>query len=308
MLDRITGMEVFGKVAALGGFSAAARALGMSQTMATKHVVALEDRLGVKLFHRTTRSVTLTEAGRRYREACERILSEIDDAEAIAAADRIEARGVLRLAGPLSFGMREIAPLVGAFASLHPAVTFDLGLSDRVVDLVDEGFDLAIRIGRLKDSSLVARRLAPCRLAVCGAPAYLAARGRPTTVAELARHDCLGYTLPTAASAERWLFGAEGEVAVPVAGPLRANNGDALRAAALAGLGLVYETTFTLGDDIRAGRLEVLPLDHPTRRSLAVHAVMPPGRNPPAKVRAFVEFLALRWWPEPPWDRELDLP
>src|SRR6476646_4264696 len=130
MLDRFTGMQVFARVASLGSLSAAARALGMSQTMATKHVVALEDRLGVKLFHRTTRSVTLTEAGRRYREACERILSEIDDAEAIAAADRIEARGVLRLAGPLSFGMREIAPLVGAFASLHPAVTFDLGLSD----------------------------------------------------------------------------------------------------------------------------------------------------------------------------------
>jgi DNA-binding transcriptional LysR family regulator len=305
MLDRLTSMQVFSRVAATGGFSAAARSLGLSQTMATKHVVALEERIGTKLFSRTTRRVTLTEAGRRFLEACDRILAEVEEAEAVAAADRVEPRGMLRLAGPLSFGMREIAPLIADFARLHPAVTVELGLSDRYVDLVDEGWDLAVRIGAMKDSSLVARRLAPCRLLLCASPSYLNARGSPSRVADLANHDCLAYTLSHSTPVDRWLFGAKGEVSVPIRGTLRANNGDALRMAALAGLGIVYETSFTLGDDVRAGRLVPLVLDHPCYSAAAVHAVLPSGRQAPAKVRAFVDFLALRWWPEPPWDNGL---
>ncbi|MDQ0472469.1 LysR family transcriptional regulator [Labrys wisconsinensis] len=305
MLDRVLGMQVFARVAALGGFSAAARVLGMSQTMATKHVAALEERLGVKLFHRTTRRVTLTEAGRRYLEFCERILVEMDEAEQAAAADRVEPRGLLRLAVPVSFGVREIAPLLADFTRLHPQVSVELGLNDRVVDLVEEGWDLAVRIGLLRDSSLVARRLAPCRIILCATPAYLRAHGTPRTIADLAGHDCLGYTLPTPATADRWVFGETADIVVPVTTRLRANNGDALLAAALAGQGLIYQPTFILGDDIRAGRLVPLALDHPVRSKLAVHALMPPGRNPPAKVRAFVDFLALRFWPEAPWDRGL---
>jgi DNA-binding transcriptional LysR family regulator len=305
MLDRLTGMRVFVRVAATGGFSSAARSLGISQAMATRHVVAIEERLGVKLLQRTTRSVTLTEAGRRYLESCERILLEIDEADEAATADRVETRGLLRLAVPLAFGTREIAPLLADFVKLHPAVTIDLGLSDRIVDLVDEGWDLAVRIGQLKESSLVARRLAACRIVLCGSPAYLATRGTPRSIADLARHECLGYTLPTPAAADRWLFGRGGEVAVPVPVKLRANNGDALLVAALAGLGLIYQPTFILGHDIRAGNLIALTLDRPYREDVAVHAVLPPGRNPPAKVRAFVDFLALRFWPQPTWDRGL---
>lgn len=305
MLDRLTGMRVFVRVATLGGFSAAARALGMSQAMATRHVLSIEERLGVKLLQRTTRSVTPTEAGRRYLDSCERILVEIEEAEEAAAADRIETRGMLRLAVPLAFGTREIAPLMAGFVRRHPAVTIDLGLSDRIVDLVDEGWDLAVRIGQLKDSSLVARRLAPCRLALCATPDYLAAHGTPRRIADLAAHRCLGYTLPTPATADRWLFGRDGGIAVPVAVVLRANNGDALLAAALAGMGLIYQPTFILAPDIRAGTLVPLTLDEPVIETLAVHAVLPPGRNPPGKVRAFVDFLALRFWPEPPWDRGL---
>ena len=160
MLDRVTSMQVFVRVAALGSFSAAARALDLSQTMVTKHVAALEERLGIKLLHRSTRKLVLTEGGRNYLAACERILAEIEEAEASASLDRVEPRGTLRLNVPLTFGFRQIAPALAEFSRLYPAVSFDLGLADRYVDLIDEGWDLAIRIGRLKDSSLVARRLA----------------------------------------------------------------------------------------------------------------------------------------------------
>ena len=184
--------------------------------MGAKHVGAIEARLGVKLFHRSTRRLTLTEAGRSYLEACERILADIEEAEALAARDRVEPRGTLRLNVPLSFGVREVASALADFARAYPAVSVDLGLNDRYVDLVDEGWDMAVRIGKLADSRLVARRLAPCRTMVCAAPAYLAAHGTPRTVADLAGHNCMGYTLPSAIGADRWAFGPDGEVVVPV--------------------------------------------------------------------------------------------
>jgi DNA-binding transcriptional LysR family regulator len=304
MLDRVTSMQVFVRVAALGSFSAAARALNLSQTMVTKHVAALEERLGVKLLHRSTRRLTLTEGGRDYLTACERILAEIEEAEASASLDRIEPRGTLRLNVPLTFGFRHIAPALPEFNRLHPDVSFDLGLADRFVDLIEEGWDLAIRIGRLKDSSLVARRLAPCRTVVCAAPSYLKEHGTPQTLEDLARHNCLGYTLPSAAGANRWTFGTEGEIVVPVQGNLRANNGDALLAAAVAGQGLIYQPTFIVRDSLRAGAL-VPVLGAYATPEFGIHAVFPSGRQAPAKVRAFVEFLARRFAPEPEWDRGL---
>jgi DNA-binding transcriptional LysR family regulator len=304
MLDRVTGMQVFVRVAALGSFSAAARALHLSQTMVTKHVAALENRLGVKLLHRSTRRLVLTEGGRSYLAACERILAEIEEAEASASLDRIEPRGTLRLNVPLTFGLRQIVPALTAFSRLHPAVSVDLGLADRYVDLIEEGWDLAIRVGRLKDSGLVARRLAPCRTIVCAAPSYLEARGAPRTLNDLSGHNCLGYTLPSAIGAGRWAFGAEGDLVVPVEGNLRANNGDALLAAALAGQGLIYQPTFIVGDSLRDGSLLRVLSGHPTLE-LGVHAVLPSGRQAPAKVRAFVEFLAERFAPHPEWDRGL---
>ena len=304
MLDRITSMQVFTRVAALGSFSAAARSLDLSQTMVTKHIAALESRLGIKLLHRSTRKLVLTEGGRNYLAACERILVEIEEAEASTSLDRIEPRGTLRLNVPLTFGFREIAPALAEFGRLHPALTVDLGLADRYVDLIEEGWDLAIRIGRLKDSSLVTRKLAPCRIVVCAAPAYLEAHGVPTTPEDLGRHNCLGYTLPSALSATRWLFGHEGEMAVSVSGKLRANNGDALLAAAVAGQGVIYQPTFLVGDCLRDGSLVRVLVDHPVPE-FGVHAVLPSGRQAPAKVRAFVEFLARRFAPEPEWDRGL---
>jgi DNA-binding transcriptional LysR family regulator len=304
MLDRVTGMQVFVRVAMLGSFSAAARALDLSQTMVTKHVAALEDRLGVKLLHRSTRKLVLTEGGRNYLTACERILAEIEEAEASASLDRIEPRGTLRLNVPLTFGFRQVVPALTEFSRLYPAVSFDLGLADRYVDLMEEGWDLAIRIGQLKDSSLVARRLAACRTIVCAAPAYLKQHGIPQTPDDLARHNCLAYTLPSAIGANRWTFGTEGDIVVPIQGNLRANNGDALLAAAVAGQGLIYQPTFIVGDSLREGSLVPVLSNYPTYEP-AIHAVLPSGRQAPAKVRVFVAFLAERFGPEPEWDRDL---
>jgi len=302
MLDRVTGMQVFARVAALGSLSAAARALGLSQTMMTKHVAAIEDRLGVKVLHRTTRRVTLTEAGRRYLDAAERILAEIEEAEAAASADRVEARGMLLVNVPVSFGIREIAPLLPEFARSHPLVTVDLGLNDRVVDLIEEGWDVAVRIGRLADSTMVARKLAPCRTALCASPAYLAERGAPRRVSDLKDHNCLGYTLSRTLGAERWSFGTDGSVTVQVNGNLRVNNGDAVVAAAVAGQGLIYQPTFLVNAEIRAGRLVSLELDHPVVEVPGIFALYPADRRPPAKVRAFIDFLAQRFGSTPPWD------
>jgi len=302
MLDRVTGMQVFTRVAALGSLSAAARALGMSQTMATKHVAAVEERLGVKLLHRTTRRLTLTEAGRHYLDAAERVLAELEDAEAAVSAERLEARGTLRVNVPVSFGIREIAPLLPEFARSHPSVTVDLGLNDRVVDLIEEGWDMAVRIGRVAESTMIVRKLAPCRTALCAAPAYLAERGTPRRVSDLKDHNCLGYTLSRALGSDRWSFGIDGAVTVPVSGNLRVNNGDALVAAAIAGQGLIYQPTFLVNGEIRAGRLLSVTLDHPAIEVAGVFALYPADRRPPAKVRTFIDFLAQRFGSVPPWD------
>jgi DNA-binding transcriptional LysR family regulator len=304
MLDRLTGLEVFAKVAAAGSLSAAARALGMSQTMVTKHIAALEARLGAKLFHRTTRRLSITEAGRSYLESSERILAEIEAADAAVAADRVEPRGMLRINAPVSFGSRQIAPLLAEFAARYPRTSVELGLNDRLVDLAEEGWDLAIRIGDLSDSSLIARRIAPCRIVVCAAPSYLQARGIPHTVSSLAAHNCLGYTLSQRTPVDRWTFGARGEVGVRVSGNLRANNGDALLAAALAGQGIIHQPSFIVADDLDAGRLVALILDQPNVELGGIYAVYLPDRHPPAKVRAFIDFIAARFAPEPPWDRD----
>ncbi len=305
MLDRLTGLEVLSKVAAAGSLSGAARLLDMSPTMVTKHLAALEARLGTRLFHRTTRRLTITEAGRRYLDLAERVLGDFEAAESAIAADRVEPRGLLRLNVPLAFGTRQIAPLLARFAALYPGVSVELGLNDRLVDLIEEGWDLAIRIGSLRDSTLVARRLAPCRMMICAAPAYLAAHGTPRTTADLADHNCLGYTLAQAGPTRWRMGGNKTSVDVAVNGNLRANNGDALLAAALAGQGLIYQPTFIVGDELRAGRLVPVQLDVAPSDLLAVHAVYLPDRTPSAKVRAFIDFVAGAFAPEPPWDRGL---
>lgn len=305
MLDRFESMRVLLKVVELGSFSAAARAMHMSPSMVTKHVAAQEERLGAQLLHRTTRRVTLTEIGRTYRDMAGRIVADLEEAETLTAADQRNVRGLLRVNGPVSFGARHIAPLMAEFHRIHPALVVELGLNDRLVDLVDEGWDMAIRIGRLAASALIARKLAPCRMMLCGSPDYLAARGKPRRVDDLRGHACLGYTLSRSVGVDAWSFGREGEVTIPISGPLRTSNGDALLAAAVAGQGLTYQPTFMLADAVRSGLLIALELDHPPVDMGAVYAIYPPGGRLPAKARVFIDYLAQRFAGTPPWEHDV---
>ncbi|WP_312340806.1 LysR family transcriptional regulator [Stutzerimonas nitrititolerans] len=298
MLDRITGMCIFVRAVSAGSLSAAGRHLGISPAMATKHVDALEAHLGVKLLHRTTRRLSLTEAGSDYLEACLRILPEIEEAEASAASQRIEARGLLRMNVPLTFGSHYIAPLVPAFSQRHPAVRVELGLNDSQVDLIDGGWDMAVRIGRLADSTLQARRLADCPLVVCAAPAYLDERGVPRKVADLTQHNCLSYTL---SQSKDWAFGRDGNARVTVSGDLLANNGSALVAAAVGGQGIIYQPQFIVAGALRRGELVVLELDKPAMDVGGIHLLYPPDRRPPAKVRVMADYLIESFKDEVPW-------
>ncbi|HRP71006.1 MAG TPA: LysR family transcriptional regulator [Luteimonas sp.] len=291
-MDRITSMRVFVRAATDGSLSAAARHLGMSPAMATKHVNALEDRLGVKLFHRTTRQLALTEAGSDYLDACLRILPEIDEAEAAATSQRIKATGLLRMNVPLSFGRCFVAPLVPEFCRRHPEVRVELGLSDAELDLISGNWDLAIRIGRLADSPLQARKLGDSPMRVCASPAYLDQRGVPRRVAELVQHNCLGYTLSSTQSGGHWSFGTSGDIRVPVSGNLMANNGDALLAAAVRDQGIIYQPGFIVADALARGELVALELDRPTMDLGGIHVLYPPDRRPPAKVRVMIDYLA----------------
>ncbi|MEM6495651.1 MAG: LysR substrate-binding domain-containing protein [Pseudomonadota bacterium] len=303
MADRVTAMEVFARVAALGSLSAAARALRISQTMATKHVASLEERLGTKLLHRTTRRMTLTEAGQNYLDAVEEILESISEADAQASQSATEVQGRLRLNVPVSFGIREVAPLVPKLVTQYPKLEVDLGLNDRQVNLIEEGWDLAIRIGELRDSSMIARRLAPCSMVVCASPAYLEQFGKPNEISDLKQHNCLGYTLSDRVGTRRWHFAPDGTKSVAISGTIQANNGDVLVRAAVEGQGIVYQPTFLVGEELDTGALIELELDHGTMDLDGIFAVYPADRRPPAKLRATIDFFVDAFAPDPPWER-----
>lgn len=301
MLDRITGMQVFSRAAQTGSLSAAARQLSISPGMATKHLDALEKRLGVRLCHRSTRKLSLTEPGQQYLDLCSRLLPELEEVETMIASQRVDATGLLRLNAPLSFGVRYVAPLISAFAEQNPRVTVDLGLNDRIVDLVDEGWDLTIRVGRLKDSRLVSRKLADSSMIVCAAPIYWARHGRPKRWAELKDHNCLGSYISAVARPDEWLFGEHRDQRVAVKGTMRANNGNALVKAAVAGLGVLYEPEFIVAEAIARGELEAVTLDAAAANLGGIHLIYLPDRSPPAKVRVMIDFLVAAFNPCPPW-------
>ncbi|WP_226952590.1 LysR family transcriptional regulator [Mesopusillimonas faecipullorum] len=284
-------MRVFVQAATDGSLSAAARHLGMSPAMATKHVNALEARLGVKLFHRTTRQLALTEAGSNYLAACQRILPEIDEAEAAATSQRLKATGLLRMNVPHSFGRSFLAPLLPAFSRLHPEVVVELGLSDAELDIIAGNWDMAVRIGRLADSPLQARRLGESPMRVCASPHYLDQRGIPRRVSELIQHNCLSYTLTSTQNREYWAFGVNGEIRVPVQGNLLANNGDALLEAAIRGQGIIYQPDFIVAAALASGKLMPLELDKHVVDIGGIHVLYPPDRRPPAKVRVMIDYL-----------------
>ena len=292
-MDRITSMRVFVRAASAGSISAAARHIGMSAAMAAKHIDTLELRLGVKLFHRTTKrqSLTLTEAGGEYLEACQRILADLDEAEAAVSSQRIKASGLLRMNVPVSFGNRLIAPLLPEFSRLYPEVKIELGLSDAQHDLIAGNWDLAIRIGRLEDSLLKTRRLGASCMQICASPDYLNRRGVPRKISDLTQHNCLSYTLSNMQNSQYWTFGKKGEFQVPIVGDLVANSGDALLAAAIAGQGIIYQPDFIVCDAVTQGKLVDLTLDKPTMELGGIHVLYPPDRHPPAKVRVMIDYL-----------------
>ncbi len=303
-MDNLSDVAVFLQVVEAKSFTEAARRLGLSRSVASKAVTRLETRLGVRLLQRTTRRIGLTEAGSALYARAAQALEELREAEREVTRLQAEPRGTLRVTVPMSFGLLHVAPAVPEFLRLHPDLTFDLLMEDRVVDLVAEGYDVAVRISRKDDTSLVERRLAPCRMVVCAAPSYLERHGTPEAPEELRQHDCLGYTY--ARSPNHWHFrGVDGaSQSIHVAGSYRVNNGLALREAALAGLGIVFLPTFYVGDDLAEGRLQAVLLDR-TAVELSICAVYPQRRHLPPKVRAFVDFMAGRFGAEPYWDRFL---
>ena len=282
-------MKMFVAVVDGGSFAAAADKLDISRAMASKQIQKLEEHLGTRLLNRTTRRLSLTETGREFHERSKQIMGDVDEAEQIAGQMTRRPQGVLRVTIPLSYGQHRLAAIIGDYTQAYPQVQLDISLSDRKVDLIEDGFDLAIRIGAMPQSDLIARKIGGVRSIVCAAPAYVARHGAPHTPADLSRHACLGYTL-TGTGADWRLEGPDGPVIVPISGPIRADNGDILRLAAIKGAGILLQPHFIVGADIEAGRLVRVLADWQSAE-LGIHAVYPSRRHLSAKVRTFVDFL-----------------
>ncbi|WP_298281293.1 LysR family transcriptional regulator [uncultured Bradyrhizobium sp.] len=300
-MDRLVSMAVFVAAVEEGSLVGAARRFGLSPSMAGKHVAAIEEQLNVRLLQRSTRMLKLTDVGQVYYTRCKRILEEYEDANREAGDAQQTVRGVLRVAAPATFGAMHLGNVVASYLAAHPGVAVETTLSDRYVDLLADGIDVAIRIGRLADSDLVARRLAPCRMAFCAAPSFLARHGVPQTVEQLRQAPRLAFS--EAVSAGDWtLVDPEGRTHV-IDGPVRlaANSMQMLLAAALAGAGVAYGPSFVFGESIARGDLAVLMPDHQTSE-LAIHAVYPTKRHVSLKLRRFIEHLNSSFGDMPPWD------
>jgi len=301
MADGLQEITVFARIVGNASLSAAARDLGMSPALVSRRLAALEARLGVRLINRTTRSLHLTDEGAAYYETCTRLLAEIEEADAAVSAGRADPRGILRVALPASFGNQHVAPLMPRFVARYPDVQLSLSLSDRNVNVVEEGFDLAIRIADLADSSLAARKLAPNRRVVCASPAYLQRKGTPRTPEDLAQHNCL----TTTDFSMNWDYrDPDGKAgSVRVTGRYACDNWEVLRDWAVAGLGIALKSTWDVRRHLEDGSLVSLLPGYTFATDVAIYAVYPHRRHLPAKTRAFIEFLAESFGPEPYWDR-----
>jgi len=302
-MDNLTGMMVFAQVVQSGSFSKAADNLGMSKSSVSKKVTFLEDRLGVRLLNRTTRKLSLTEVGQVFYERCERIMSEAEEAELAITRLQDEPRGHLKLSASVSFGVRHLGKPLAAFMEKYSDLTVDVQLNDRFVDIVDEGFDMAIRIGRLPDSSLIAKKIGSTRMFACAAPEYWEKNGKPSHPRDLEHHNCMIYTL--ARDAVAWPYQENGELqSIKLDGSIKANNGDIIRDLAVAGAGVTVAPAFILGQDVATGRLETA-LEEFEREPINIYAVYPHNRHLSAKVRLLVDFLKA-WFSECPSWEELE--
>ena len=293
-MDRLTAMQVFTKVVELGSFAKAAERLGRSTSAISRQVAGLEAHLDTRLLNRTTRRLSLTEPGRAFHARCVQLIADVEEAELSARAGRERPRGTLRITCPVNFGLHHIAPLLAPFMKKHADVRIDVSLSDRMVDIVEEGFDLAIRIGESGSTSVIARKLGESRLVVCAAPGYLKKHGTPKTPAQLSAHNCLVYEYLNPRN--EWRFGSTGsaggvEHKVRITGNMQTNNGDLLARAAAQGVGICCEPDFIVAPWLADGSLvRVLPGFE--AGVTAIHAVSPSRRHLSAKVRAFVDMLA----------------
>jgi DNA-binding transcriptional LysR family regulator len=293
-------LRSFVEVVESGGFNRAARRLGISKSIVSRRITRLEAELGTRLLSRTTRGISPTEAGLEFKARSERILSELEEAREAIARQAGGVAGRLRLSAPLSFGVRHVAPVLAEIAQRHPRLEMDASYSDRLVDLIGERFDAAIRIGTLQDSTLVARRIAPVRAVLVASSDYLAQRGRPSTPSDLASHDCLIYTGRTV---PEWQFRAgKRSISFRPEGRLRSDSGEAILQWAIAGLGIAEGPSFLVSDAIESGALEAL-LTHYARPEHAIYVVRPPGSYVPGKVRVLIDTLVERFGGEPHWDR-----
>ncbi|MEZ5932883.1 MAG: LysR family transcriptional regulator [Alphaproteobacteria bacterium] len=289
-----------------GSFSAAGRTLGLTPSSVARGIAALEDDLGIRLLNRTTRKLSMTEAGRLYLERARRILADVEEARLSVTQLEADPRGTLRLSVAIAFGRRHIVPMVPEFLTQYPEVSIDLTLTDAFVDLVEEGIDLAIRVGELKDSSLIARRLAPNERTLCASPAYFDRMGRPASPDDLKAHNCLIYKRGNDRAV--WHFRApDGALQdVQASGDFQTNNTEALCEVTVAGQGVTILPTWLIGRDLAEGRLEEVLKDYtvsPTALDTSIYAVFPYNRHLSPKVRAFVDALVARFTPTPPWER-----
>ena len=292
-MDRLTAMEIFTNVVEFEGFSAAAGRLGISRASVSKQVIQLEESLGARLLNRTTRRVSVTEVGEAYYERCKRVLAEVAEADLLVEQLHSEPRGTLKVNAPMSFGVAHVGPAVSDFLTQYRDLGISLTLNDRFTDLIEEGFDVAIRISQAADSSLIARRLGGIRCVMTATPGYLERAGTPLKPQDLSEHQCLSYIY--LASGLEWpMFGPNGATSVKVSGPLKANNGEVLLQAARRGLGIAFLPNFLVREEIAKGSL-VTVLDQYRLPELSVYAVSPPNRFPARKVQAFISFLAERF-------------
>jgi DNA-binding transcriptional LysR family regulator len=299
-MDRFNALATFAKVVEQGSFARAADRLSVSTSAVSRQVAELEAHLDVRLLNRTTRRLSLTEAGQAFYERCVQLLADLEETESSVRSTALEPKGTLRVTCGVTFGERHLAPAIAEFAGLHPPVSFDVDLSDRVVDLVEEGFDLAVRIGAVGHQALVSRRIGSTQFVCCASPAYLARHPAPVTPADLEQHVCLGYTY--AAVTNAWTFESrDGTRHMPRITPRhRLNNGRMLAEFAAAGLGIVLEPDFIVAPEVRSGRLQRLLTDYQPPRS-PIAAVYPSRRHLSAKVRCFVDFLAARYAQNQDW-------
>jgi DNA-binding transcriptional LysR family regulator len=299
-MDKLTCIRALTKVIQHGGFAAAAREMRLSRSAVSKYVIELEQALGVQLLNRTTRSASPTANGLAYYERCVAILADLDEADLAVSSAQAEPRGTLRVNAPMSFGTLHLGRAIGAFMEQHPEVQIQLILSDELVDPVQEGFDVTLRIADLPSSSLIARKIAPARRVVCAAPAYLKRRGIPAHPADLRDHNCLSYG--HLATGNQWkLTGADGDHWIAVPWTLCTNNAEVLRDAAVAGQGIALLPTFITGADLQTGRLATILADYQAPE-MSIYVIYPPTRHLSAKVRVFIDFLVERFAGRPYWD------